>query len=268
MSSAPRRGAVVIAVGDEVLGGFTLDTNSHFLAGRLREAGWPLLRIEVVGDVDAHIAAAVRRAVDDEAAARIVVSGGLGPTPDDRTLEAVAAALGRPLEVHPAALAHVQGIVDRMHDAGWVPSREISVANRKMTMAPQGSSVLENRRGMASGIVVPLDDGPCGDRCLLILPGVPRELESLVTEEAIPTLFAGGVARTVVELRYRFAIEAQFTEPMVEVGAAYPEVSIGSYPQSDRRELVIRLSGDDSAQVVAAAERMRSLRPLPEGAAG
>jgi nicotinamide-nucleotide amidase len=242
--------------------------------------------MEVVGDVTEDIVAAVRRAVADEHAARVVVSGGLGPTPDDRTLEAVAQALELPLEVHPQALAHVQGIVDRMHAAGWVANAEISAANRKMTLAPMGAVILPNRRGMASGIAVALDHAdraghdnvdaatlehadtesahavePEQTRWLLLLPGVPREFRTLIEEEAIPRLFSGARAATVVELVYLYAIEAQFTEPMEELGALFPDVKVGSYPQSDRRELVIRVSGDDATRVADAVARLRALRP-------
>jgi molybdenum cofactor synthesis domain-containing protein len=113
-------GTVIIAVGDEVLGGFTVDTNSHWLAGRVREAGFPAQRIEVVADRSDAIVEAVQRAIREKRADRVIVCGGLGPTPDDRTLEAVALALGRPVEVHPDALAHVQGIVERKHAAGRI----------------------------------------------------------------------------------------------------------------------------------------------------
>lgn len=262
MTRPPQRSAVLIAVGDEVLGGFTLDTNSHWLAQRLREAGWPVLRIEVVADRAEAIVDSIHRAVADPGVARVVVTGGLGPTPDDRTLEAVATATGRPLEEHPDALAHVRGIVERMHAAGWAPTAEISAANRKMTLAPRGATVLANRRGMASGIVCALEGE---DRWLLVLPGVPREMEAIVAEEAIPRLFGGGVARTVIELRYRNAIEAHFSRPMEELGAAFPAVSFGSYPQSDRRELVLRISGENRPEVEAAAARLRALRPPDQG---
>ncbi|HEY6379637.1 MAG TPA: molybdopterin-binding protein [Candidatus Dormibacteraeota bacterium] len=261
MTEQPGRGVVLIAVGDEVLGGIIVDTNSHWLARRLREAGFAVRRIEVVGDVIADIAAAVRRAAADQEVARVVVSGGLGPTPDDRTLEAVALALDLPLEEHPRALAHVKGIVERIHAAGWFPTPEISKANRKMTLAPRGATILNNRRGMASGIAVALDSAGA-ERWLLLLPGVPRELHSLVDEEAIPFLFAGAAAPTVVELVYRYAIEAQFTEPMEELARLFPDVKVGSYPQSERRELIIRLRGDDPTSVAAAVTRMQALRPL------
>ena len=277
-----RHGTVIIAVGDEVLGGFTLDTNSHWIAGRVREAGYPTQRIEVVADRPDAIVDAVRRAVAEPRADRVIVCGGLGPTPDDRTLEAVAEALGRPLEVHPDALAHVQGIVDRMHEAGWLASPVISEANRKMTVAPRGAEILENRRGMASGILLPLPAvdappdatpldadlaHPLDDRWLAILPGVPREMQAIVEEEIIPRHFAGATAETVVELRYRYAIEAEFVEPMRAVGEAFPDVQVGSYPQSDRRELVVRFKGEDPERVAAAAASVRSMRPPREGEA-
>src|SRR5258708_6611184 len=103
----------------------------------MRDAGWPLLRMEVVGDAEAPIVEAVERAVADPRGARVLVSGGLGPPPEDLTLPAVARALGLPLEVSPQALAHVEGIVERMHQAGWVATADVSDANRKMTMAPR-----------------------------------------------------------------------------------------------------------------------------------
>lgn len=261
MGQPPDRAAVLIAVGDEVLGGYIQDSNSHWLAQTMRDAGWPVLRMEVVGDAEAPIVEAVERAVADPRAARVLVSGGLGPTPDDLTLPAVARALGLPLEVNPEALAHVEGIIERMHQAGWVATGEVSEANGKMTLAPRGATILANRRGMASGIVCRLEGE---DRHLIILPGVPRELKAIVTEEAIPRYFAGGVARSVVELRYRYAIEAQFVEPMLSIGAAFPDVSIGSYPQSETRELIIRITGGDPEQVAAAGARMREMRPVPE----
>src|ERR1700737_960179 len=95
MATSPA--AVIIAVGDEVLSGHTQDTNSSYLASRAFAAGFPVRRIEVVADVISDVVAAVHRAVADEEVARIVVCGGIGPTPDDLTFEAVARALDRPL---------------------------------------------------------------------------------------------------------------------------------------------------------------------------
>jgi len=253
-------GTVIIAVGDELLGGFTLDTNSHWLAQQVREAGFPCVHVEVVADRDSDIVAAIRRAVDDPRAVRVFVCGGLGPTTDDRTLPAVSRALARPLHEDPDARAHIEAIIERMHAAGWVPTRELSEANARMALVPEGATVLRNRRGMASGLVYPLDGE---DRWLFVLPGVPRELQAIVSEEVLPQFLAGGAAVVVRELRYGYAIEAEFFEPMRALEREFPDVSVGSYPQTETRQLVIRIRGTDESRVDAAVARLVELRPLP-----
>jgi molybdenum cofactor synthesis domain-containing protein len=253
-------GTVIIAVGDELLGGFTLDTNSHWLAQQVRDAGFPCRRIEVVGDREGDIVAAIHRAVADPAALRVFVCGGVGPTTDDRTLAAVGAALERPLREDPQARAHIQGIVERMHAAGWVATTELSEANLRMAVIPAGAVVLANRRGMASGLAYVLDDG---ERWLFVLPGVPREFQALVSEEVLPQFFRGGSAPVVRELRYGYAIEAEFFEPMRTLEREFPDVSVGSYPQTETRQLVIRVRGEDQQRVEAAVARLTGLRPLP-----
>ena len=260
--SSPERGTVILTVGDEILGGFIQDTNSHWLAGRLREAGWPAIRIEVVADAQPAIVAAIRRAQADPAAARVLVCGGLGPTPDDRTLEAVSVALERPLEPHPEALAHVRGILARMHQAGFIESPEIGEGNRKMTLVPRGAAVLFNRRGMAPGLALPLEAARAdADRWLIVLPGVPRELQTVVTDEVLPAYFGGGTARQVAELTYSFAVEADFFEPMQTLEREFPGIGVGSYPQTETRELVIRIQADSAEVARAARQRMAELRP-------
>ncbi|MFN2451230.1 MAG: competence/damage-inducible protein A [Candidatus Dormibacteria bacterium] len=250
---------VVIAVGDELLGGFTVDTNSAWLAGRCREAGWPVRRIEVVGDDREDIGNAVRRAVADPHALRVLVCGGLGPTPDDRTLEAVAAALGLALEENPIARDHVEAVVARLHEAGRLPSPTLTPANLKMAMAPHNATVLGNPAGMAPSISVSLP-GPV-DRVLVLLPGVPRELRAIVDELVVPQLLQGRAARALVELEYRDIPEAQFAPVMQQLAVEYPGVGVGSYPQETRRHLIIRLQGADPEQVEAAAARLQVLRP-------
>jgi molybdenum cofactor synthesis domain-containing protein len=253
---------VIVAVGDELLGGFTLDTNSHWLAQQVREAGWPVRRIEVVADRDEDIVAAIDRAVSD--AWRVFVCGGVGPTTDDRTLAAVSHALGRPIVSDAEALAHIQGIVTRMHAAGWVDSTEVSEANLRMAQVPAGAVVLRNRRGMASGLAYPVGPPEGGeDRWLFVLPGIPREMQAIVAEEIVPRWFAGGSAPVVRQLEYGFAIEAHFFEPMQALEREFPDVAVGSYPQTETRRLVIRLSGADASRVEAAMARLLEMRPLP-----
>src|SRR5260370_27777892 len=87
----------IIVIGDELVGGFTLDTNSHWLAERLRLLGFPLKRITTIRDRPAEIADQIHRDLADNELTHIFCCGGLGPTPDDRTFVSLAGALRRPL---------------------------------------------------------------------------------------------------------------------------------------------------------------------------
>lgn len=257
MSAGAHAPTVLIAVGDEILSGHTLDTNSQFMARLLFEAGYPVRRIEVVGDQPHAIVAAVRRAIDDESVRRIVVSGGIGPTPDDRTFAAVADALDRPLEVNADAMSHITALVQRMFEAGWVESPEVSEANRRSALVPEGAIAMVNRRGMAPPLAIDLDS----DRWLFVLPGIPRELRVIVEEELIPRYFSGGSAPLVTEVRYTSVPESEMYAPMRVLEAEFPDVVVGSYPQMEKRELVIRLRGTDASRVNAAVTRLRELKP-------
>jgi len=254
---------VLIAVGDELLSGHTLDTNSNLLAKALFAAGHPVRRVEVVGDDSDAIIAAVRRAQTEAGVSRIVVSGGIGPTPDDRTFGAVARALDRPLELNPVAFAHIETLVRRMHEAGWVDTDTVSEANRRSALVPAGSTVLPNRRGMAPGLAIEL-----GERTLFVLPGIPREFSTMVEEELIPHYFQDGAKPHVTEVRYTSVPEAELAGPLGTLEGEFPDVIAGSYPHIERRELVIRLRGLNEDRVAAAAARLRELRSDEEPPGG
>jgi len=246
----------IVTVGDEILSGHTQDTNSGLLARQAFTAGRPVAHIEVVADQPAAIIAAIRRAIDDPEITRIAVCGGIGPTPDDRTFQAVADALGLPLELNPIAYGNIEALARRMHAAGWIDKPEVSEANRRCAVVPVGATVLTNRVGMAPPLAIEIGD----DRWLFVLPGIPREFSTIVEEELIPKYFAGGVAPVVREVRYRSVPESEMSEPMLVLEAEFPDVTVGSYPQVERRELVIRLRGREAHRVDAAVARLRALR--------
>ena len=246
----------IVTVGDEILSGHTQDTNSSLLARAAFAAGRPVIHIEVVADQPAAIIAAIRRAMDNPDITRIAVCGGIGPTPDDRTFQAVADALERPIELNPIAYANIEALAHRMHAAGWIAKPVVSEANRRCAMVPTGATVLANRFGMAPPLAIEIGE----DRWLFVLPGIPREFTTIVEEELIPKYFGGGVAPVVREVRYRSVPESEMSEPMLVLEAEFPDVTVGSYPQVERRELVIRLRGHEAERVDAAVARLRSLR--------
>ena len=247
---------VFIVVGDEILGGFTQDTNSAYLARRLREAGWGLSRITVIPDDVSLIAATVSVAVQNPSLRRIVVGGGVGPTPDDRTYEGVAAALARPLRIEDSVLRHIATRIALLHAAGRLPSAEVSAPNRRMAELPEGAQVLLNDDGMAPLAAFRLEGD---DRWLFTLPGVPREFERLVDEALIPRYFGDGTVLGLEEIELSGIPESRIADPMRRVMGEFPGISVGSYPQRERRRLILRVQGADPAAVRDAAMRLRTL---------
>ncbi|HXD81309.1 MAG TPA: molybdopterin-binding protein [Candidatus Acidoferrum sp.] len=243
----------IVAIGDELVGGFTLDTNSHWLAERLRLLGFPLKRITAIRDRPHEIVEQVRRELGDEEVTHVFCSGGLGPTPDDRTFAALAEALGRELVVWEETRARIERRVERMHAAGLLDSPVVTEGNLRMARIPaEPAHVFKNRRGMAPGVVY-----AASGKQIFVLPGVPLELMSIFTEELEPQFLSAGSAATVRELRYTFAVEARFYPLMKELEQTYPDVSVGSYPNFETKELVIRCLGADPKRVDAVIDLVR-----------
>src|ERR1700694_3422274 len=246
----------IVAIGDELVGGFTLDTTSHWLAERLRILGYPVKRITAIRDRPQEIVEQVRRELADPDVTDVFCCGGLGPTPDDRTFASLAEALGRELVVWDETRERIERRVRRMDEAGLLDSPDVPEGTLRMARIPaEPARVFKNRRGMAPGVVYETN----GKR-LFVLPGVPLELKRLFTEELEPEFLSAGSAATVREVRLAFAVEARFYPLMRELEEAFPDVSVGSYPNFETKELVIRCVGTDPKRVeeVAAVVRRRT----------
>ncbi len=243
----------IVAIGDELVGGFTQDTNSSWLAERLRILGYPLKRITAIRDRPNEIVEQVRRELDDSEVTHVFCSGGLGPTPDDRTFASLAEALGRELIIWDETRQRIERRVRRMHEAGLLDSPDVTEGNLRMARIPADPAhVFKNRRGMAPGVLYEAN----GKR-VFVLPGVPLELKSIFTEEIEPEFLAEGSAATVREVRFTFAVEARFYPLMRELEESFPDVSVGSYPNFETKELVIRCLGTDPKRVDEVVEIVR-----------
>jgi nicotinamide-nucleotide amidase len=166
--------AEIIAVGSELLGATRLDTNSLFLAERLAALGIALREKHVVGDDREALGACLTGALGR--ADLIVLTGGLGPTDDDVTREAVAAVLGLDLSEDPAI---VEWIARRFEKRGL----RMPDVNRRQALVPGGATVLPNPNGTAPGLLIEVPP-----RLLVLLPGPPRELQPMferVAEEVL-----------------------------------------------------------------------------------
>jgi nicotinamide-nucleotide amidase len=159
--------AALVTVGNELLYGETVNTNAAWLGRALAGMGIAVERGFTVGDVAGDIRAAVRSAM--EGTDLVLVSGGLGPTADDLTKEAVAGLLGREMHLEQELL---DALAERFRARGY---GELPAPNRSQAEVPDGATVLRNPHGTAPGLV--LEEDPC---LVVLLPGVPRELRGIV----------------------------------------------------------------------------------------
>lgn len=166
--------AEIVAIGTELLLGEITDTNSVFMARQLRDLGVNVYFMTSVGDNRQRIARAIEIAL--ERSQVVITCGGLGPTVDDMTRDAVALATGRPLEFQQALL---DSIAQRFEGFRV----KMTANNRQQAFVPEGALVIENPVGTAPCFVVEIDD-----KVVISLPGVPREMKFLFTERVAPFL--------------------------------------------------------------------------------
>jgi nicotinamide-nucleotide amidase len=166
--------AEIIAIGSELLLGQIVDTNSAFIAKCLAENGIELVQTQTVGDDLRRIEESIRDSIHRSSI--VITTGGIGPTEDDLTREAVANVTNRPLTFEPQLMEQIESIFKRR---GF----RMSGNNRRQAYIPEGSLPIENPKGTAPGFIV---EGP--QWVTLTLPGVPSEMEYLMEHAVIPYL--------------------------------------------------------------------------------
>lgn len=179
--------AEIVAIGSELVSGQSLDTNSQWISTALAAVGIPVRFHTAIGDDLEENAAAFRFALDR--ADLIVMSGGLGPTQDDLTREALAAVAKVPLIEDPASLEAIQSMFTRRNRV--MPER-----NKVQALLPQSAEALFNRVGTAPGIWMRI-----GRSVVACLPGVPYEMKIMFEEQVLPRLRTLGIANRVIAQR-------------------------------------------------------------------
>jgi nicotinamide-nucleotide amidase len=201
--------AAIVTVGNELLAGDVDNTNGSWLARRLAALGVDVELIAVIGDEIERVASFVRE--QSEAFDIVIVTGGLGGTPDDVTRESIAAAFGVP-QVEAADVAgrlRTRFAGDPEYAARWA-------------LLPEGSRPLEIRNGGAPGFVI---------ENVYVLPGLPAEMEAMF--ETITDDVRGGAPIATWRRTYR-TTEARIVDVLEEMTSRHPGVVVGSYPSFDR----------------------------------
>src|SRR5579864_8578247 len=239
--------AEIIAVGSELLTPDRVDTNSLFLTAQLNRLGVEVTRKTVVGDDLAPL-----RNAFDEAARRaelIIASGGLGPTEDDRTRDAVADLLGRKLAPDSAVMGMIEA---RFRQLG----RRMSEVNKRQAMVPEGATVLPNDRGTAPGLWLESDG-----HIIVLLPGPPHELKAMFKMQVEPRLarIAKGVRLLARELRVVGMGESDVDQRIAPIYTRYSDVQTTILAAPGEIQIHLRMWTKD----MPAAERQ--LQDIQEG---
>lgn len=224
----------IVAIGNELLLGETLDTNSAHVARRLAEIGARVTRVTLVGDDREGI----RRALS-EARSRVpwvITTGGLGPTRDDLTRPVVAEVFGLPLELDAGLLAEIE---ERFRRFGY---DSMPASNRSQAEVPRGARVIPNARGTAPGLIVEDEEGT-----VFVLPGVPAEMKGLLQEGVLPVLLAARdegapVVRSRV-VRTAGIGESALAERLETVLADSDPIEVAFLPRLGRVDVRLTLAG-------------------------
>jgi nicotinamide-nucleotide amidase len=228
--------AEIIAIGSELLTPYRLDTNSLFLTDGLNQVGVRVVHKAVVGDSLDDMRASFTQALDR--ADLIVACGGLGPTDDDRTREAVADLLGRKLELNQSVLRHIQELFRRF-------GRVMPEINRRQAMVPEGATVIPNPRGSAPGLWI-----EASGHILILLPGVPSELRAMFEQEVRPRLTRLGHDERLFtrDLRITGLPESEVEQRVSPLYALYPDTETTILASPPGIQLHPRVWSRDPAQ--------------------
>ncbi|HJQ53240.1 MAG TPA: competence/damage-inducible protein A [Gemmatimonadaceae bacterium] len=212
----------LITIGDELLLGFTVDTNAAHIARTLAAAGVEIVRRTTVGDEAVGIAAAVSEALDRTGA--VITTGGLGPTSDDLTKPAIAGIFGKRMQLDEGIAAELE----RRWKARF-PNSVFPATNRSQAEIPEGARVLPNRHGSAPGIWLEDSSG----RWVAMIPGVPREMRGILAEELLPAIRARAESESVVlsrTLRTTGIAESAIADLLGQHFLGEPGTELGSLP--------------------------------------
>ena len=230
----------LLIIGDELLAGVTADAHTARIAQALQPLGITIARVTITGDAPAAIAGALRSRLPDSRV--VLVTGGLGPTEDDRTAAAAAQAFGRELEINHEALARIE----RFYQCR---GRAVNPSSRSQAQLPHGCEVIANPVGTAPAFALRHDG--CE---YIFLPGVPRELDALLSAAVIPRVQAllGAAPSIVTRTVKTFGLwESIVHERLADVLDAHRTITVGFYPRFPEVTLRLTARGRDENDLAA-----------------
>src|SRR5215510_6185356 len=242
----------ILSIGNEILLGLIEDTNSSYLCRVVRGMGGRVRHISIVRDEIDAIAAGLKSSMA-AGAQFIFTCGGLGPTDDDLTLAAVAAAIGRELKVDPQAREMVERRYQELASKRYVSNSEMTETRLKMARLPEGAQAIENPVGAAPAVVVEVNKAR-----IVSLPGVPAELKAIVEGplQNVLTQFFGQGSYREREIIVDCGDESELASVLHEVTKLHPEAYIKSRASHFGPEVRFRIVVGVSAANAEEADRI------------
>ncbi|MBA7713362.1 putative competence-damage inducible protein [subsurface metagenome] len=215
----------LLVIGYEILIGKTLDSNSNWMAKRIARYGHQLKRISTVGD-DLNVISSTLKEILKRSPDLVITSGGLGPTFDDMTLEAIAIGLKRKLELNEHAFSSIKKAYKHAYERGILKLKGMTKERKKMAYLPHGSIPLPNTVGTAPGVKIKEKD-----TTIFILPGVPAEMKSIFRNVINPILKEK--KGKFIEKGFLFSGigESQIAPYTSELENKYPQLWIKTHPK-------------------------------------
>ncbi len=236
--------AEIIIVGEEILGGHTIDSNSAYIARRLAEIGVEVVYKTTIGDRHDDIVDAIKQGL--ERSAVTIMTGGLGPTKDDVTKNAICTAFERQLVLNDEVLRKLEALYQRRN-------LKMPAIVQSQALQPLGADLINNPIGTAPGIV--FQDA---ERFFVALPGVPSEMEAIIDQSVIPFLARrpGRPAIVIRRIRTTGITESEIAETIAELepdGGKLRLAYLPSYRGVDLRVTALAMNAEESA---TAAEQL------------
>jgi molybdenum cofactor synthesis domain-containing protein len=250
----------ILVIGDEVLDGIVLDTNSQWIINQLKSLNLRVKERATVRDVIPEIARVLKRLVTN-GCDLVFTMGGLGPTHDDKTLSGVAEAFALPLELNDEALKIVTRQYSDFHKRGVIDTAEITEARRKMAVLPRGAKPLDNKVGGAPGVVLEVEGTQ-----VVSLPGVPGELMWIFDNQLLDLLkekVEGAFSEEIVYLPIKdeSTLAPIIDEVMKDNPGVYIKSMVKPYGESGIR-LWISAQGQFQAEVEERVSRIANLMTI------
>jgi nicotinamide-nucleotide amidase len=241
----------IILIGDELISGKTRDLNGWYASGCLLSSGLMVTEMTTVGDNYPSIASALRAAVKKSQV--VIVTGGLGPTEDDRTTEAVSRVFRRPLMLDQDLLAHIRESMTSL-GLSWSPSLE------KLAWLPKGARILDSNRQMCGFSI------SRGDCSLYFLPGVPEQMRYLMNKAVIPDLLQKYRPRLIPRhrlLKVYGMRESQIADAFEGLSDRLSAVIFGFYPSFPENHITMTVrdngDGQNNKELDRAEQEIRAL---------